>query len=191
VAAPLLLVLRRRLRYCTRIPRWTPEQDTRKGRAGRMRHWLMKSEPDVFGIDDLERVGKEPWDGIRNYQARNFMRDDMKVGDLALFYHSNAKPMGVVGLMRVSRESHPDHTAFDPEQKYFDPKSDPENPRWMMVEVEFVEKFPRVVTLKEMKENPRLEEMLVVRRGQRLSIQPVERHHFEEVLRMAREGTGS
>lgn len=156
-----------------------------------MRHWLMKSEPDVFGIDDLERVGKEPWDGIRNYQARNFMRDDMKVGDLALFYHSNAKPMGVVGLMRVSRESHPDHTAFDPEQKYFDPKSDPENPRWMMVEVEFVEKFPRVVTLKEMKENPRLEEMLVVRRGQRLSIQPVERHHFEEVLRMAREGTGS
>nr|MCU0797786.1 EVE domain-containing protein [Akkermansiaceae bacterium] len=96
-----------------------------------MRYWLIKSEPDVFGIEDLERVGREPWNGVRNYQARNYMRDQMEPGDLALFYHSNAKPSGVVGIARVAGPPYPDSTQFDPQSEYFDPKSTAENPRWM------------------------------------------------------------
>ncbi|MDF3128652.1 EVE domain-containing protein [Kiritimatiellaeota bacterium B1221] len=149
-------------------------------------YWLMKSEPDVYGIDDLERDGTEPWDGIRNYQARNFLRDSMNVGDLALFYHSNATPPGVVGIMEVVSEPEPDALAFDPHSKYFDPKSDEENPRWIQRQMGFVEKFPRMVSLKELKEDPELEEMLVNKRGQRLSIQPVEKVHFDHVCKLAR-----
>ena len=152
-----------------------------------MRYWLMKTEPGEFGIDDLERQNHpEPWDGVRNYQARNFMRDDMKPGDAVLFYHSNAKPSGVAGLARITSEPYPDPTVFDPNDAHFDPKSDPDAPRWFLVEVGFVEKFPAVVSLAALKASPALEGMLVTRRGQRLSIQPVEPAHFEEVVRMGR-----
>lgn len=161
------------------------------GMARRRRYWLMKSEPDAFSIDDLERVEREPWDGVRNYQARNFMRDEMAVGDLVLFYHSNAKPPGVAGVARVASAAYPDPSAFDPDSKYNDPKSDPDDPRWWLVDVEFVEKFVEVVSLDALKaeaDGP-LEGMLVVRRGQRLSVQPVEKHHFARVLRIARAKT--
>jgi predicted RNA-binding protein with PUA-like domain len=153
------------------------------------RFWLMKTEPETFGIDDLEAVGREPWDGVRNYQARNLMRDDMKVGDGVLIYHSNAKPPGIAGLARVSREAFPDPTAFDESSRYHDPKSDPEDPRWVMVEVEFVEKFDALVPLDQLKDDPALEGMLVTRRGQRLSIQPVERPHLRHILKLTRART--
>lgn len=148
-------------------------------------YWLMKSEPDVYGIDHLEKDGREPWNGIRNYQARNFLRDTMQVGDLALFYHSNATPPGVVGIMEVLSGAEPDQLAFDPESKYFDPKSDEGNPTWIQRQMGFVKKFPRMVTLQELKEDPELEGMLVAKRGQRLSIQPVEKIHFEHICRLA------
>lgn len=152
-----------------------------------MRYWLMKSEPRVYSIDHLARDGQTSWDGVRNYQARNFMRDAMEVGDRVLYYHSNAQPPGVVGLARVCRAAYPDHTAWDPRSEHFDPKSTAENPRWFMVDLEFVEKFPALVSLAELKANPKLAGMLVIRRGQRLSIQPVEPAHFEEVCRMGQE----
>lgn len=146
----------------------------------------MKTEPDAFSIDDLERVGREPWDGVRNYRARNFMRDEMKIGDGVLFYHSNAKPPGVIGLARVSRESFPDHTALDPDGKYHDPKASQEDPRWFMVEVEFVEKFKGIVSLDQLREDDALDGMLVAMKGQRLSIQPVERPHFVRVIKLGK-----
>lgn len=152
-----------------------------------MRYWLMKSEPLVYSIDDLARDGKTMWDGVRNYQARNFMRDDMKIGDLALFYHSNAQPPGAVGVMRVCSEPYPDPTAFDPNDDHFDPKSSPEKPRWFLVDVEFVEKFPGMVSLEEIKHDPALEEMLVRKRGMRLSVQPVEKDDFERVVAKGRQ----
>ncbi len=153
--------------------------------AGR-RYWLMKSEPDVYSIDDLERDGKTHWDGVRNYKARNFMRDDMKVGDLVLFYHSNAKPPGVAGVARVCREGYPDFTAFDTSSKYYDAKSKEDAPTWIMVDVEYVETFPEIVGLDQLKEEDALEEMMVIRRGMRLSVQPVEKPHFDHVLKMAK-----
>lgn len=148
------------------------------------KYWLMKSEPDVFSIEDLSKVHREPWDGIRNYQARNFMRE-MAVGDWILFYHSNAKPPGIAGLAKVSRTVYPDHTQFDPTSKYFDPKSSPDSPRWEMVEVEFVEKFPRYVALETLKATAELGDMIVTQKGSRLSVQPVEPSHFNHILHMA------
>lgn len=145
------------------------------------RYWLMKSEPDVYSLEDLERDGSTYWDGVRNYQARNLMRDDMKRGDRVLYYHSNAKPMGVVGVAEIVGEAYPDPTQFDPDSKYHDPKSTEENPRWVVVDVGYVATFDRMVTLAELKVDPKLEGMLVIRRGQRLSVQPVEREHFEHV----------
>lgn len=153
-----------------------------------MQYWLMKSEPDVFGIDDLKKVGTEPWDGIRNYQARNLMRDDMKVGDGVLFYHSNAKPPGVVGVAEVASETYPDPTQFDPDNKYFDAKSKPDNPRWLLLEVKYVRHLPRMVSLAELKETPGLEEMMVTRKGMRLSIQPVTQAEWDIVLKIAEAG---
>lgn len=146
----------------------------------------MKTEPEVYSIDDLKRLGTGCWEGVRNYQARNYMRDDMRVGDGVLFYHSNAQPSGVVGLAEVCREAYPDHFAFDGKSKYFDPKSDPKNSRWMMVDVRFVEKFPVSLSLQALREEPRLAGMLVLQRGSRLSIQPVEQQDFERVCRLAR-----
>ncbi len=148
------------------------------------RYWLMKSEPETYSIDDLERDGTTPWEGIRNYQARNYMRDDMQLGDGVLFYHSNAKPPGVVGIGKITRTSYPDHFAFDKKSKYFDAKSDPENPRWMMVDVSYVSTFKRTVSLGELKEIPELSEMLVIRKGMRLSVQPVQKDEFALVKKL-------
>lgn len=149
-------------------------------------YWLVKSEPDVFSIDDLMKAkGRRTcWDGVRNYTARNFMRDEMKKGDGVLYYHSNAKPPGVAGIAEVVKEGYPDHTQFDPEDGHFDPKSDPENPRWFMVDVKGIEKFPDYVSLDDLKGNRKLEEMAVVQRGQRLSVQRVTAAEWREVLKM-------
>jgi len=151
-----------------------------------MGYWLMKSEPDTFGIDDLSaRPGQtEPWDGVRNYQARNMMRDEMRVGDPVLFYHSNCDQPGIVGIAEVAREAYPDHTAFDPEAKYYDPKSDPQNPRWFMVDLRYVRHLRRNITLAELKTyaDTALEGLPLVRRGNRLSIMPVTPSQWEFIL---------
>lgn len=149
-----------------------------------MNYWLFKSEPDVFGIDHLMAMPEqtEHWDGVRNYQARNFMRDDMKVGDLAFFYHSNTKVPGIVGIAEIVREGYPDHTAFDADGKYYDPKSDPDKPRWIMVDLKFVEKFDRVISLAELKACPELADFRLVQKGNRLSILPVEKADWDFIL---------
>jgi len=149
-----------------------------------MKYWLMKSEPDVFGIDDLKNAKgmTEPWDGVRNYQARNMMRDDMKTGDLAFLYHSNCKEPGIAGIMEIVREGYPDMTAFDPDAKYFDPKSDPANPRWYRVDVRYVRKLKRIITLSELKEHSEVTGLPLVRRGNRLSIMPVSRQQWKFIL---------
>jgi len=149
-----------------------------------MKYWLMKSEPSEFGIDDLIAMPgqTEHWDGVRNYQARNMMRDDMKIGNQVFFYHSNCAEPGIVGIMEVVKESYPDFTAFDPDDKHFDPKSDPDNPRWFMVDIKFVRKLSRTITLKELKEKPELADLALVRRGNRLSIIPVTEQQWEFIL---------
>lgn len=159
-----------------------------KRRTMQRQYWLIKSEVNSYSIDDLERDGVTPWDGVRNYQARNYMRDEMQIGDLALYYHSNAKPSGAVGVARVASKPYPDATQFDKKSKYYDEKSSPEEPRWVLVDFEYVEKFDDVVGLPELKANSKLEGMLVLQRGQRLSIMPVEKQHFEEVCKMAQVG---
>lgn len=151
-----------------------------------MGRWLMKSEPDVFGIDDLAaRPGQtEPWDGVRNYQARNMMRDEMQRGDPILFYHSNCAEPGVVGLMEVAAAARPDPTAFDPDAKYFDPKSDPDNPRWFLVDVRYVRRLARKITLAELKryaDGP-LADLPLLRRGNRLSVMPVTAEQWDFIL---------
>lgn len=144
-------------------------------------YWLMKTEPDVYSIDDLSKKGRGSWDGVRNFQARNHMRA-MKVDDLVLFYHSSTEPPGVAGVARVCREAYPDPTQFDPGSDHYDPKSPADSPRWDMVDVELVEKLPRYVPLETLKSDDKLEGMLVARRGMRLSVQPVSREHFRRVL---------
>jgi len=146
----------------------------------------MKSEPDEFSIDDLKRNGTTSWTGVRNYQARNYMRDDMKTGDLVLFYHSNAEPPGVAGIGRVSRAAHPDLSAQDSGSDYYDPKATPENPIWMMVEIAFVMKFGRLISLDELRAEPALSGMLVLKRGMRLSVQPVDPAHFKHIQLLAK-----
>lgn len=150
-----------------------------------MRHWLVKSEADAYSISDLERDGVTPWDGVRNHQARNLMRDEMEVGDPVLFYHSNADPPGVAGLAEVASAPYADATQFDPSSKYFDPRSDPADPRWMLVDVRFVRRLGRVVPLPELRQDPHLEDMPLLRKGQRLSVQPVEERHFARILETA------
>lgn len=154
--------------------------------ASKTQYWLMKSEPDVYGIDHLQSEGWTHWEGVRNYQARNFMRDDMRVGDKVLFYHSNAKPPGVAGLAEVSKEAYPDFFAWDPDSNYFDKKTDPKKPIWMMVDLKYVEKFDRVVSLDEIKQIPECEDMLVIKKGQRLSVQPCEKRHYDAICKAAR-----
>lgn len=151
-----------------------------------MRYWLMKSEPDVYSIDALRRDKRTAWEGVRNYQARNSMRDDMKIGDRVLYYHSNAEPSGVAGVAEVVREAYPDPHALDPASHYHDPKSTSENPIWVTVEIAFVERFPSVVPLAAMKAEPALAGMEVTRKGSRLSVQPVDAAHFEKVVAMGR-----
>ena len=151
------------------------------------RYWLFKSEPSTYSWDDLtaEEGQTAEWDGVRNYQARNFMRDAMRIGDCVLFYHSNAKPPGIIGIARIVREAYPDDTAWNPNTRYYDPKSDPANPTWLMVDIQAERKLPRFISLNELKANPALADMLVTKRGQRLSIQPVTPAEWAEVLRMA------
>ncbi len=149
-----------------------------------MTYWLMKSEPDAYSIDDLERDHREMWDGIRNYQARNMMRDDMRVGDKVFFYHSNCKEPGVVGIMKVASKPYPDPTQFDPDSKYYDSKSDPDNHRWILVDVAYVKKLKRTITLTEIKAHPELDDMILTRKGNRLSIMPVTEDEWEVILGM-------
>ena len=148
--------------------------------------WLMKSEPDTYSIDDLAREGTNMWEGCRNYTVRNFIRDDMAIGDLAFFYHSNIPPVGIIGIMKVVSNAYPDPTQFDSKSHYYDPKSKVEEPRWLVRDMQFVEKFPRTVTLAELKAEPGLEDMRVVRKGQRLSILPVQPDEWEIVLKMVK-----
>ena len=148
-----------------------------------VRYWLMKSEPHVYPFSQLVEDGSTHWDGVRNYQARNMMRDELKLGDMVLFYHSNTKPPHVAGIARVSREGYPDHTSWDPESKYYDEKSSPENPRWIMVDIEAVQEIEKV-SLVDIKANPALEGMPLVQKGQRLSVQPVSKEQYDEICRM-------
>jgi predicted RNA-binding protein with PUA-like domain len=150
------------------------------------RYWLMKCEPESYSIDDLARDGVTSWEGVRNYQARNSMRDDMKVGDGVLFYASNADPSGVAGLAEIAREAYPDPTAFQPDHEYYDPKSDPAEPTWMMVDVGFVEKFPALVPLEVLKRTRGLDKMVVTQKGSRLSVQPVTKAEYDIVVRLGR-----
>jgi predicted RNA-binding protein with PUA-like domain len=136
-------------------------------------YWLLKSEPTCYSIDDLRRDGTTCWSGVRNYQARNFMRDTMKPGDGVLFYHSNAEPPGIAGLAEIAAPPYPDQTGLDPDDEHFDPKASPENPIWTAVDVKFVKRFAEPITLAELKNTPGLESMEVTRRGSRLSVQPV------------------
>ncbi|MCU0989286.1 MAG: EVE domain-containing protein [Xanthomonadales bacterium] len=150
-----------------------------------MNHWLLKSEPDAFSIDDLASRprGTAPWDGIRNYQARNYMRDGMRKGDLAFFYHSSCATPGIVGICEIVSGAYPDHTAFDPASKYFDADSDPGEPRWLMVDVKFRRRTRRLISLEEIKQHAdRLEGFALIRRGNRLSIMPVDKPHWDLIL---------
>lgn len=150
-----------------------------------MAYWLMKSEPDVFGIDHLEKMPKktEHWDGVRNYQARNFMRDQMKKGDQVFFYHSNTDEPGIVGIAEVAREGYPDHTALNPESKYYDPTSKEDNPRWYMVDVKFVRRLKRNISLQELKQHTlELPDFPLLMRGNRLSVMPVSEEAWEYIL---------
>ncbi|MDA8557596.1 EVE domain-containing protein [Candidatus Poseidoniales archaeon] len=147
-------------------------------------YWLMKSELDVYPYTQLVADGSTHWDGVRNYQARNMMRDAMKVGDLVLFYHSNCKPPHVAGVARVCKEGYPDHTSWDASSNYHDPKSTADSPRWFMVDIEPVMQLPDSVSLQSVRDNPACENMLLIRRGQRLSIQPVDEDDFDTILTM-------
>jgi len=147
-----------------------------------MSYWLLKSEPDAYSIDDLARDGRSMWDGIRNYQARNMMRDEMQVGDEAFFYHSSCAEPGIAGILKIASKPYPDPTQFDPRSKYHDPKSTSDDPRWQLVDVQFVRKLARTIPLTELKEQPGLDEMILLRRGNRLSIMPVAKRHWDLIL---------
>ena len=149
-------------------------------------YWLFKSEPETFGIDHLAKKPKqtEHWDGVRNFQVRNMLRDDIKVGDKGFFYHSSCTPPGITGIIEVVKAGYPDGSALNPESKYYDPLATKENPRWYMVDVKLVKKFKQMITLEQIKQNPRLENMVVTRRGSRLSISPVTAKEWEVIVGM-------
>lgn len=152
-----------------------------------MKYWLMKTEPNVFSWDDLQRMPQQttPWEGVRNYQARNFMRDDMKLGDRVFFYHSNVKPQVIVGITKIVREAYPDSFAFDPVSPYYDPKSNPDAPRWMMVDVQFESAFVPPITLDELKlRSPELNDMMLLQKGCRLSVQPVTAEQWQFICNL-------
>lgn len=151
-----------------------------------MNYWLLKSEPTCYSIEALakEKTKTTHWDGVRNYQARNMMRDQMKKNDMAFFYHSNAAETGIAGIVKITKAGYPDFTQFDPEADHYDPKSDPDNPRWFMVDVKFEKKFNRVITLGELRENPRLKTMQILQKGNRLSVTPVTEKEWQAILAM-------
>lgn len=149
-----------------------------------MQYWLMKSEPDTYSIDDLQSFGVDHWDGIRNYQVRNFFRDQMQVGEQAFFYHSNCKEPGIVGIMEIVSTAYPDHTAFDPSEKYFDSKSDPDNPRWLMVDVRYIRHLDRMITLGELRQQKQIADMKLLQRGNRLSVLPLSKMEWQYILEM-------
>ncbi|MBH0064656.1 EVE domain-containing protein [Psychrobacter sp. SZ93C1] len=151
-----------------------------------MAYWLMKSNPKFFGIEDLQRLKTDRWDGVRNYRARNFMRDDMKVGDQVIFYHSSAKPSGVAGIMTISKAGYPDPTQFHPEHRHYDPIATEDEPRWYMVDVEFEQAFTDVIPLLDLKFLPALEDSLLLRKGcQQLTVIPLEPKHWQTIMDMA------
>ncbi|MCZ8157587.1 MAG: EVE domain-containing protein [Leptospira sp.] len=149
-----------------------------------MRYWLFKTEPDVFSIEDLQREKISFWEGVRNYQARNYLRDDVKEGDKVLFYHSNANPPCIVGIAEIVESGIPDPHQFDPNSKYFDPKAKVSEPRWYGVKLKLLQKFKQQISLSELKANVGLAEMIVVQKGSRLSIQPVTKKEFEIVVKL-------
>ncbi|WP_111638643.1 EVE domain-containing protein [Marinomonas shanghaiensis] len=146
-------------------------------------YWLMKSEPDTFSIDDLKRLKVSPWDGVRNYQARNFMKE-MKQDDLVFFYHSSCSPPGIAGIARIDKEAYPDHTSWDPNSDYFDSKSSETDPKWVMVDVAFVEKWSSILTLTTLKQSPVLADMLLTKKGSRLSVMPITKNEWEYITTM-------
>jgi predicted RNA-binding protein with PUA-like domain len=150
-----------------------------------MAYWLMKSEPDVFSIDDLARVQIEPWDGVRNYQARNMLRDQMQLGDQVFFYHSNCDVPSIVGIAEICRTAYSDRSALNPESKYFDPKATPENPRWVCVDVKFVRKLPQTISLQRLKTCEALSGWALIAKGNRLSVMPVSAPQWDAILAMA------
>lgn len=150
------------------------------------KYWLFKSEPNAYSINDMQKDKTTYWDGVRNYQARNFIRDEMKKGDKVLFYHSNAKPNAVVGICEITKEAYPDFTAFDPDNKHFDSKSKTDEPAWFMVDIKFLKKFTAAVTLEEIKGTPKLKRMRLVQRGNRLSVFPIEKIEFETIEKMGK-----
>jgi predicted RNA-binding protein with PUA-like domain len=153
-----------------------------------MNYWLFKSEPTCFSIDDLSHCPKQTthWDGVRNYQVRNFLRDKMKVGDLGFFYHSSCNPPGIAGVIEVVKDGYPDPTAWDLRSDHYDPKSDPDHPRWYMVDVRLVKKFSQLLALDEMKRHPKLKNMLIMRKGNRLSITPLTKEEWKIIYEHAR-----
>lgn len=152
-----------------------------------MKYWIMKSEPSEFSIDDLKKVKTEPWDGVRNYQVRNMFRDEFSVGDKALFYHSNTAEIGIVGEMEVVSQAYPDPTQFDPQDSHYDSKSDPEKPRWLLVDVKFINKYPRTVTLAELKNDNDFATLPLVQKGNRLSVMPISKYHYQQIQKLAKQ----
>ena len=149
-----------------------------------MQYWLFKTEPDAFSVDDLANMPNqtEHWDGIRNYQARNYLRDRVKLGDQVFIYHSSCKSVGIVGLAEVVKEAYADHTQFNPESKYYDPKADPDKPRWYMVDIKFKQKFDNLLSLKEIKTMPEIKDIGLVKKGHRLSIMPVPQNEWDTLI---------
>lgn len=151
-----------------------------------MRYWLMKSEPDAFSIKDLKKMKNSTscWDGVRNYQARNFMRDEMKLGDELFFYHSSCKQPGIVGTAKIVKEAYPDHTALDKKSKYYDPKSSEENPRWFMVDIKLKREFKNIISLTTLKASDKLNDFKLLQKGNRLSIIPVSKENWDTIMMM-------
>ncbi len=150
------------------------------------KYWLVKSEPETFSLNDLKKSKNQTtyWDGVRNYQARNYLRDEIKKGDLVLFYHSGSENLAVMGICEVVKEGYPDHTQFEPDNDHYDPKADPKNPTWIMVDVKFVKEFKNPVTLDAIKSNLKLSNMRLIARGNRLSVMPVTKEDFDEIEKM-------
>jgi predicted RNA-binding protein with PUA-like domain len=150
------------------------------------RYWLVKSEPEAFSLDDLKKSKNQTthWDGIRNYQARNFLRDEIKKGDGVFFYYSNSEPNCIVGVCEVVKEGYPDHTQFDPDSHHYFPGSDPKNPAWFMVDIKLVKELKKPVSLDEIKKNPKLKNMRLIQKGNRLSVMPVEKNEWDEIIKM-------